>query len=89
MLNLTAPEYVMPIHGDHKRLYLHGKLAQSVGVPDENIFKGKNGIPLEISAKGARFGSEEPSGVIFVDGLEIGMGSAVSVGCAWSPSRCR
>jgi len=72
MLNLTQPEYVMPIHGDHKRLYLHGKLAESVGVPEENIFIGKNGLPLEISARGARFGREEPSGVIFVDGLEIG-----------------
>ena len=43
MLNLTEPQYVMPIHGDHKRLFLHGKLAESVGVPSEAIFRGRNG----------------------------------------------
>ena len=41
MLNLTQPEYVMPIHGDHKRLYLHGELAKSVGIPEDNIFLGQ------------------------------------------------
>ena len=38
MLNLTQPKYVMPIHGDHKRLYLHGQLAEAVGVdPDDDL----------------------------------------------------
>jgi ribonuclease J len=72
MLNLTQPQYVMPIHGDHKRLYLHGKLAESVGVPPEAIFRGRNGLPLEIDESGARFGEEQESGMVFVDGVEVG-----------------
>ena len=32
MLNLVKPRYVMPFHGDHKRIQLHGQLAESVGV---------------------------------------------------------
>ena len=28
MLNLTKPRYVMPVHGDHKRLRLHAELAE-------------------------------------------------------------
>jgi ribonuclease J len=72
MLNLTQPRYVMPIHGDHKRLFLHGELAQSVGIAPEVIFKGRNGVPLEIDEQGARFGEEEQSGMIFVDGVEVG-----------------
>jgi ribonuclease J len=72
MLNLTQPRYVMPIHGDHKRLHLHGKLAEAVGVPPEAIFKGRNGLPLEIDERGARFGEQEQTGVVFVDGVEVG-----------------
>jgi ribonuclease J len=72
MLNLTEPQYVMPIHGDHKRLYLHGKLAESVGMPPEAIFRGRNGLPLEMDEDGARFGEQQESGMVFVDGVEVG-----------------
>ncbi len=72
MLNLTRPTYVMPFHGDHKRLELHGRLAESVGIAAENIFKGENGIPLELTATRARFGKPERAGMVFVDGVEIG-----------------
>jgi ribonuclease J len=72
MLNLTHPRYVMPIHGDHKRLFLHARLAESVGIDPDAIFKGRNGMPLEIDEQGARFGGEEQSGMIFVDGVEVG-----------------
>jgi ribonuclease J len=72
MLNLVKPRYVMPFHGDHKRIHLHGKLAEAVGIEPERIFKGENGMPLEIDDRGARFGSREQSGVMFVDGMDIG-----------------
>jgi ribonuclease J len=72
MLNLTKPTYVMPFHGDHKRIHLHGELAEAVGVPPENIFKGENGLPLEIDGSGAKFGTRERAGMIYVDGVDIG-----------------
>jgi ribonuclease J len=72
MLNLVRPRYVMPFHGDFKRLRLHSQLAEAVGVPGEDIFQGDNGLPLDIDARGARFGKREQSGMIFVDGVEIG-----------------
>jgi len=72
MLNLVKPRYVMPFHGDFKRLELHGQLAESVGVPGDSIFKGENGLPLEIDERGARFGRPERAGMVFVDGVEIG-----------------
>ncbi|MBA2240454.1 MAG: ribonuclease J [Solirubrobacterales bacterium] len=72
MLNLTRPRYVMPMHGDHRRLRLHSDLARAVGIDDERIFRGRNGRPLEIDADGARFGDDLGSGMIFVDGMEIG-----------------
>jgi ribonuclease J len=72
MLNLTRPRYVMPIHGDHRRLRLHGELAEAVGIPEGSIFRGENGRPLEIDTTGARFGEREQAGMIFVDGVDVG-----------------
>jgi ribonuclease J len=72
MLNLTKPRYVLPIHGDHRRLRLHSELAEAVGVPPKSIFRGENGLPLEIDVGGARFGEREQAGMIFVDGVDVG-----------------
>ena len=72
MLNLTRPRYVLPVHGDHRRLRLHGELAEAVGIPPDAIFRGENGLPLDIDADGARFGSREQAGMIFVDGVDVG-----------------
>jgi ribonuclease J len=73
MLNLVKPRYVMPFHGDFKRLRLHARLAEAVGVPPENVFQGDNGLPLDIDERArARFGAAEQAGMVFVDGVEIG-----------------
>ncbi len=72
MLNLVRPRYVMPVHGDHKRLHLHAELADAVGIAPEAVFGGENGLPIEIDSTGARFGEPEQAGMIFVDGVDIG-----------------
>jgi ribonuclease J len=72
MINLTRPKYVMPVHGDFKRMLIHGELAQAVGVPAGHIFRTENGTPLEIDADGARLGEKVQAGMIFVDGVDIG-----------------
>jgi ribonuclease J len=72
MINLTKPKYVLPVHGDFKRLRMHSELAQSIGIPEENIFQGRNGLALELDEGGARFGEDIDAGVIFVDGVNIG-----------------
>jgi ribonuclease J len=72
MLNLTKPRYVMPVHGDYKRLRLHAELAEAVGIDEDSIFQGRNGLPLELSKDGAGFGEDIHAGVIYVDGVNIG-----------------
>jgi ribonuclease J len=72
MLNLTKPRYVMPVHGDFQRIRLHAELAEMVGVDEKDIFKGRNGLPLEIDEKGARFGEDLHVGTMYVDGVNIG-----------------
>jgi ribonuclease J len=72
MLNLVRPRYVMPVHGDYKRIQLHAQLADAVGIDPDDVFRGENGLPLEIDERGARFTEREESGMIFVDGVDIG-----------------
>jgi ribonuclease J len=72
MLNLVKPRYVLPIHGDFKRLRLHARLAEAVGMEPEDVFIGDNGLPLDIDERGASFGTREQAGMVFVDGVNIG-----------------
>jgi ribonuclease J len=72
MMNLLKPRYMLPVHGDFKRLQLHSKLAEAVGIEPDRIFRGQNGLPLEIDERGARWGEREQAGMMFVDGVDIG-----------------
>jgi ribonuclease J len=72
MLNLVRPRYVMPVHGDHKRMHLHAQLAEAVGIDPDRVFIAQNGLPVEVDEGGARFGETERAGIIFVDGVDIG-----------------
>ena len=72
MLNLTKPRFVMPVHGDFKRLRLHAELAEAVGVDSDRIFQGRNGMPLEVSGDKAAWGEDIHAGTMFVDGVNIG-----------------
>jgi ribonuclease J len=72
MLNLTKPRFVMPVHGDYKRLRLHAELAEAVGVEPTSIFQGRNGLPLELDERDASFGEDIHAGVMYVDGVNIG-----------------
>ena len=72
MLNLVRPRYLMPVHGDYKRIRLHADLADAVGMDPDAIFEGENGLPLRIDERGARFGEPQRAGVVFVDGVDLG-----------------
>jgi ribonuclease J len=72
MLNLTKPRYVLPVHGDYKRLRLHAELAASVGIDPADVFQGRNGLPLEVDQNGAGFGEDIHAGTFYVDGVNIG-----------------
>ena len=72
MLNITKPEYFMPIHGEAQHLIAHKKLAQDVGIPSDYIFVLENGDVLEFDDKGAMLAESVPNGIIYVDGLNVG-----------------
>lgn len=78
LLNLVKPKFFMPIHGEYRHLSLHAKLAQSVGIPEENIFLLEDGDVLELSPSGGKVTGKVSSGNVYVDGLSVGdIGSIV------------
>ena len=73
MLNLTKPRYVMPIHGDHKRL-LPARQAGRVGRRRTRTRSSRDATACRSrSTSAARASaSRSSSGVVFVDGVEVG-----------------
>ena len=72
LLNLVKPKYFVPIHGEYRHLNLHARLAESVGIPDKNIFILEDGDILEITASTSRKNGKVASGHVYVDGLSVG-----------------
>ncbi len=78
LLNLVKPRFFMPIHGEYRHLSLHAKLAQSVGIPRENIFVLEDGDILELDSQGGKVTGQVTSGNVYIDGLSVGdIGSVV------------
>ncbi len=69
---LVHPKFFMPVHGEYRHLRHHAKLAQKLGMEEENIFTLETGQVLELSNKEARISGRVPTGAIFVDGLGVG-----------------
>ncbi len=73
MIETIKPKFFMPIEGNHSFLCIHGKVAKSAGIPDENIIIADNGQVTECSG-GVCTKTKEyiPSDYVFVDGLGVG-----------------
>ncbi|MFQ6122075.1 MAG: ribonuclease J [Dehalococcoidales bacterium] len=72
LLNLVKPRFFMPIHGEYRHLSLHAKLAQSVGIPKDNIFVLEDGDILELGSQTAKIAGKVSSGHVYVNGLSVG-----------------
>ena len=71
LMALTRPKHFMPVHGEATHLRAHAKLAQDMGVDEDNIFILDNGESLEMRDHRVTGGKTVESGVIYVDGLRI------------------
>ncbi|MBP2629172.1 MAG: Ribocuclease [Firmicutes bacterium] len=76
MLILVKPQYLIPVHGEYRMLMAHGKIAEELGIPKENIFIGGNGQVFEFMKESGgiigKLAGTVPAGKIFVDGLGVG-----------------
>ena len=69
---LTKPQYAIPVHGEYRHLMRHAELAQSMGIPKENVFILSSGDVLEVSKEKAKVVGKVPAQGILVDGLGVG-----------------
>jgi len=72
MINLTKPEYFIPIHGEFRHLILHSRLAEQVGISKEKILIAEDGQIIEFDENGGRVKDKVQTGRVFVDGKGIG-----------------
>ena len=78
ILKLFSPKYFMPVHGEYRMLRLHGELAQTLGIPKENIFVLGNGDSLSLRKHVITEGKRIPTDDIYIDGKDItGLSTAV------------
>ncbi|MCP3872935.1 MAG: ribonuclease J [Desulfobacteraceae bacterium] len=72
MLNLTKPEYFIPIHGEYRHLVVHARLAEKLGLPRENVIVAEDGMVIAFDENGGRLEDRVHTGRILVDGKGIG-----------------
>ncbi|MBO4456608.1 MAG: ribonuclease J [Butyrivibrio sp.] len=69
---LTSPKYVIPAHGEYRYRKASANIAESIGIPRENIFLINNGDVLEISDEATKVTDHIKLKEILIDGLGIG-----------------
>ena len=72
MHNLLRPKFFMPVHGEYRMLVKHAKLAQSLGMPKENMVIGENGSVIELTPDTICINGKVTAGKVLVDGLGVG-----------------
>ncbi len=72
MHNLVRPKFFMPVHGEYRMLVKHSKLAQSLGMPKENIVIAENGSVVEVTKDSVGINNKVTAGKVLVDGLGVG-----------------
>ncbi len=72
MLNLLSPEYIIPVHGEYRQQAQCSKIANKLGIPEENVFLTKPGNVMEFSSNSGRMAGSVSAGRVLVDGFGVG-----------------
>lgn len=73
MISIMKPQFFFPVHGQFSMLASNAKLAQKMGVKEQNVVFGENGQIIEFSRdKFEILKKRAPSEYVMVDGLGVG-----------------
>jgi len=70
LLNLTDPDYLVPVHGHYSMRSRHAEIGESVGVPEQPVIE--DGDVLEFVRGEASVVGEVRAGRVIVDGKNVG-----------------
>jgi ribonuclease J len=78
MMQAVQPRYMIPVHGETRHLHLHARMAESTGIPADNVFILNNGSVWATDGDKAWREKPVPAQDVLVDGWLIGgIGSMV------------
>ena len=77
VLSLVNPRYFVPIHGEYRHLLTHARLAQAMGLAQDNTFILEDGDILELDGKGGKVVGRVAADHVYVDGLAVGVNQVV------------
>ncbi len=72
VISLTEPQAFVPIHGEYRHLVIHSKLAESMGVADDERHILLDGDVLELTAERSEVIDQVPAEYVYVDGMNVG-----------------
>ncbi len=70
--SLVKPKYAIPVHGEYRHLKAQAELAETMGIPKENIFLLSAGDVLSMDEDSAEVTGTVTAGGLLVDGLGVG-----------------
>ena len=79
LLNAVRPSNLMPVHGEWRHLRAHAALGRLTGVPEERIVLAEDGVVVDLVDGKAAIVGAVPCGYVYVDGLEVGDVSEVTL----------
>ena len=76
LISVAKPEFFIPIHGEFRMLSHHARLAMDMGIKPSNVLICEDGDTVDLTAAGADYGPNVPSGYLYVDGIvgDVGLG---------------
>ena len=70
--SLIRPKFAIPVHGEYRHRIAQKKIAESVGIPQENILIADTGDVIDLSEDGCKVVDHVQAGPLMVDGLGVG-----------------
>ena len=78
MYSLLRPKFAIPVHGEYRHRKAQVEIAESIGVPKDNILFMSTGDVVELTEDSCRITGKVQAGGVLVDGLGVGdVGSVV------------